>query len=134
MEFKERLKTLRKEQKLTQSDLGKILNYGYTAISNYESGRNQPSISDLKTIASYFGVSMDYLLCVNDEKHPYVERQAPEEFDELKNIYSALNVEKRATSLEFMRWLLDTQSKPAARNLRVAQETIKYRTMPSNKE
>ena len=45
MEFKDRLKALRKEKKLTQVKLGEMLNYGYTAIANYESGRNQPSIS-----------------------------------------------------------------------------------------
>ena len=74
LEFKERLKSLRKERKLTQSALGSILNYGYTAISNYESGRNEPSITDLKKIAEFFDVSMDYLLCVNDIRNPYVER------------------------------------------------------------
>ena len=47
-EFKDRLKMLRKEKKLTQVKLGEMLNYGYTAIANYESGRNQPSIPDLK--------------------------------------------------------------------------------------
>ncbi len=50
MEFKDRLKALRKEKKLTQVKLGEMLNYGYTAIANYESGRNQPSISDLKKL------------------------------------------------------------------------------------
>ena len=72
MEFKDRLKALRKEKKLTQVKLGEMLNYGYTAIANYESGRNQPSISDLKKIASIFNVSMDYLLGVNDIRYPYV--------------------------------------------------------------
>ena len=52
MEFKDRLKALRKEKKLTQVKLGEMLNYGYTAIANYESGRNQPSISDLKKMGS----------------------------------------------------------------------------------
>ena len=47
MEFKDRLKMLRKERRLTQVKLGEMLNYGYTAIANYESGRNQPSIPDL---------------------------------------------------------------------------------------
>ena len=59
-EFKDRLKMLRKEKKLTQVKLGEMLNYGYTAIANYESGRNQPSIPDLKKIASIFDVSLDY--------------------------------------------------------------------------
>ena len=45
MQFKDRLKMLRKEKKLTQVRLGKMLNYGYTAIANYESGRNNPDLS-----------------------------------------------------------------------------------------
>ena len=71
-EFKDRLKMLRKEKKLTQVKLGEMLNYGYTAIANYESGRNQPAIADLKKIASIFDVSLDYLLGVNDLRYPYL--------------------------------------------------------------
>ena len=66
MEFRERLKFLRENyyvngKKLTQTQLANILGYGYTAISNYESGRNEPSINDLKKIADFFNVSLDYL-------------------------------------------------------------------------
>lgn len=43
MEFKDRLKALRKEKKLTQVKLGEMLNYGYTAIANYES-RSKPAL------------------------------------------------------------------------------------------
>lgn len=60
--FHMRLRQLRKEKKITQTVLGKYLCYGYTAISNYESGRNQPSIEDLKKIAYFFNVSVDYLI------------------------------------------------------------------------
>ncbi len=72
MEFRERLKFLRenylvKGKKLTQTQLASILGYGYTAISNYESGRNEPSIRDLKKIADFFNVSLDYLLCNTDD-------------------------------------------------------------------
>ena len=42
MEFKDRLKALRKEKKLTQVKLGEMLNYGYTAIANYESVETSP--------------------------------------------------------------------------------------------
>ena len=62
MDFKERLKSLRKEKGITQGQLAEILNYGYTAISNYESGRNEPSIKDIKKISDFFDVSVDYLL------------------------------------------------------------------------
>lgn len=65
MDFKDRLKFLRKnyDVKLTQSMLAKELNHGYTVISNYENGRNEPSIKDLIKLADFFGVSIDYLVC-----------------------------------------------------------------------
>ncbi|MCQ4726637.1 helix-turn-helix domain-containing protein [Anaerotignum faecicola] len=60
--FAQRLKELRKEKKLTQAVLANVLEYGYTAISNYESGKNEPSYSDLVALADYFCVTTDYLL------------------------------------------------------------------------
>ena len=79
MEFRERLKFLRENyyvngKKLTQTQLANILGYGYTAISNYESGRNEPSISDLKKIADFFNVSLDYLLCTTNDPTKVGER------------------------------------------------------------
>lgn len=62
MEFHERLRMLRKKAGLTQAELAYKLDYGYTAISNYESGRNQPSISDLIRLSDEFGVTIDYLV------------------------------------------------------------------------
>lgn len=38
------------------------MGYGYTAVANYESGRNEPSIDDLIKIADFFQVSMDVLV------------------------------------------------------------------------
>ena len=131
LEFKERLKSLRKERKLTQSALGAILNYGYTAISNYESGRNEPSITDLKKIAEFFDVSMDYLLCVNDIRNPYVERDYPEQFNEFKNIYTMLDNDRRNMLDDFMRWMLDRQIKALSESkqkLKVAQDTVPYKS------
>lgn len=131
LEFKERLKSLRKERKLTQSALGAILNYGYTAISNYESGRNEPSITDLKKIAEFFDVSMDYLLCVNDIRNPYVERDYPEQFNEFKNIYTMLDNDRRNLLDDFMRWMLDRQIKALSESkqkFKVAQDTVPYKS------
>ena len=105
MEFKDRLKMLRKERRLTQVKLGEMLNYGYTAIANYESGRNQPSIPDLKKIASIFNVSMDYLLGVNDIRHPYVIDDNSAEFNEFRRRYALLSEESREMLLDYMDYL-----------------------------
>lgn len=111
MEFKDRLKELRKEKKLTQVKLGEMLSYGYTAIANYESGRNQPSIPDLKKIASIFNVSMDYLLGVNDIRHPYVIDDETAEFNEFRRRYAMLNDDSKEELMLYMEFLIDRQSR-----------------------
>ena len=69
MEFPKRLKALRKEKKLTQTKLASELHYGYTAIANYESGRNEPNIRDLTKLANILNVSIDYLVGNSDIKY-----------------------------------------------------------------
>ena len=62
MEFNEKLKNLRTERKLTQSDLGKLLCVSKMAVSHWEKGNSEPSISQLKYLAQYFDVSVDDLV------------------------------------------------------------------------
>lgn len=64
--FSKRLKELRMEKGMTQSQLGACLGYGFTAIANYESGRNEPSLRDLMRLCRVLGVSADYLLGLSD--------------------------------------------------------------------
>ena len=126
MEFKDRLKMLRKERKLTQAKLGEMLNYGYTTITNYESGRNQPSIPDLKKIASIFNVSMDYLLCVNDIRHPYVIDDETAEFNEFRRYYALLNDSSKDELMEYMRYLVYKESSmPAKKELSYGESEAK---------
>lgn len=105
MEFKERLRNLRKEKQLTQVRLSEMLNYGYTAIANYESGRNEPSITDLKKIAAIFDVSLDYLLGVSDARRPYIIDEQTLEFQEFHRRYFQLSPEKRENLLLYMKFL-----------------------------
>ena len=42
MEFKNRLKELRKEEELTQKQLAKYLNVSYRTVSSWEAGTRQP--------------------------------------------------------------------------------------------
>ena len=58
----ERIKTLRIEKNLLQKDLAKKLNLSQQTISLYESNRRQPDYLTLQNIATFFNVSVDYLL------------------------------------------------------------------------
>ena len=59
MTFNVRLKQLRQKHKLTQSELADILGLKPTAISNYESKRNEPSFDKLIALSKYFDISCE---------------------------------------------------------------------------
>ena len=57
-----KLKELRKKQKLTQEELGKIVGCSYGTIAGYEIGRYLISIPILYKICKKYKISADYLL------------------------------------------------------------------------
>ena len=57
-----RIKELRQEKKLTQSEFAEILNVSFQAVSNWERGIAPPELENLIKVASYFGVLVDDLL------------------------------------------------------------------------
>ena len=64
--FAERLRKKKKNKNINQQKLSNYLGYGYTAVANYESGRNEPAIDTLSKIAEYFDVTVDYLIGKED--------------------------------------------------------------------
>ena len=61
-----RLKEIRKAKKISQVKLAMDLSMSQNTISRYETGKREPSIEELKRIADYFNVSVDYLLGLTD--------------------------------------------------------------------
>lgn len=57
-----RLKELRLEKKLLQSDIAKIIGKKDRIVGFYESGERDPSTETLSILADFFEVSTDYLL------------------------------------------------------------------------
>ena len=60
---------LRKERKLTQDDIANLLNVKRQTYSAYERGVSVPDAYTLQKLATYFGVTTDYLLNNNEEIH-----------------------------------------------------------------
>jgi len=56
------IQELRKDKKLDQKDLAKLLNVTIGTISNYENGEHNPSYESIIILADFFDVSVDYLL------------------------------------------------------------------------
>lgn len=64
-----RLKQLRLDAGLTQSELSKILKISASAIGMYEQGRREPDYDTLMKMATYFNVSTDYLIGYSDKRN-----------------------------------------------------------------
>ena len=72
--FGEKLRLLREEQELNQTELGKLLNMTQRKVSYLERDRYEPSLQDIKAICTYFRVSADYLLGFS-KPLPYPKRK-----------------------------------------------------------
>ncbi|MBC1983448.1 helix-turn-helix domain-containing protein [Listeria booriae] len=64
------LKSLRLNARKTQEDMAKYLGITRGAYSHIENERNEPDMNTIKKLASYFDVSIDYLLGNSDSPKP----------------------------------------------------------------
>ena len=69
--YQNRLRDLREDKDLKQKDLAELLNIHQTTYSDYELGRLNIPIGVLHTLADFYRVSVDYLLCRTNVKTPY---------------------------------------------------------------
>lgn len=67
--FALRLRTLRKQAKMTQADVAQALNLHRTAYTKYETDKASPDYTCLLAIADLFHVTADYLLGNESESH-----------------------------------------------------------------
>ncbi|MBR7071963.1 MAG: helix-turn-helix transcriptional regulator [Clostridia bacterium] len=58
----EKIRNLREEKGINQTQLGKELNMTQRKISYIECGKYEPSIDDIRLFCNYFQVSSDYLI------------------------------------------------------------------------
>lgn len=63
--FAERLRELRIENGLKQSDVAQELGLSSSAIAKYEQGKNEPCLDLVIKTAEFFGVTTDYILGVD---------------------------------------------------------------------
>ncbi len=69
-----RIRDLREDNDLNQTQVAQILKVHQTTYSDYELGRLNVPVSALHTLADFYHVSVDYLLGRTDIKTPYPER------------------------------------------------------------
>ncbi len=77
--FGNRLKNLRKSRGITQSELAETLEVTQQTVGFWENGSSIPSIETVIKAAKYFGVTIDYLLCVDNR--PMIDASGLNEHD-----------------------------------------------------
>lgn len=71
--FSDRLEDLLTEREVKAKDLAKSIGVSVGILTGYKNAINAPSVSKLKKIADFFGVSTDYLLGESECKAPHDE-------------------------------------------------------------
>lgn len=112
MNFNVRLKQLRQKNKLTQGELADVLGLKPTAISNYESQRNEPSFDKLIALSKYFDVSCDYLLGVTDAYLPVGGEVLDKDIVDFFDLYQQLRPENAVELRNYVKYLLYKQKNP----------------------
>lgn len=87
-----RIKDLREDRDLRQSDLANATGIDQRTISNYETGKTSPDAYALIKLADFFDVSIDYLVCrtsvdfSSSTKREKIIDQIINDLEELKRI------------------------------------------------
>lgn len=92
-----RLKELREEFALTQTQLAKELNVTQNTISKWETNFNEPNIATLIILANFFHVTVDYLIAKDDTvitNEKEIETVTAEERELLKEIRSLTSAQQ----------------------------------------
>ena len=98
-----RIRSLRKEKHLTQSQLAEKLGIARSRISSWENGQALPELIHIKYMAMLFGVPADYIIGHSDHRYNI---KIPDylEFDLTKLNSTAINI-----LYEFYKYLLSQE-------------------------
>lgn len=98
-----RLFELRVEKGLSQRDMAKEFSISQGTYNNWENGKTQPSIEQLKQLAVFFAVSVDYLIGSADEYGGVaVESAHTEEERNLLKAFRGMDESARSALLNFL--------------------------------
>ena len=71
VDYRTRLRNIREDRDLTQSDVGKILNKSQQGYNHIEAGRAELRIDDLIKLCQFYNLSADYMIGLTNESKSY---------------------------------------------------------------
>ena len=67
MDYRTRIRSVREDRDLTQTEVGRILNKSQQGYSHIEDGRAELKIDDLIKLCRFYKVTSDYFIGLSDE-------------------------------------------------------------------
>ena len=106
--FGKKLAGLRKEKKLSQTELAKQLSTSVSVISRYERDEMTPSIDTAKKLANFLNTSVGYLLGENEQADLFKNPEMLKRFKDIlsfskekqEHIFFAVDAMIKSTKLE----------------------------------
>jgi transcriptional regulator with XRE-family HTH domain len=80
MDYRLRLRHIRKDRDFTQSKIGKVLNKSQQGYNHIETGRAELKIDDLKLLCDFYKLSADYLIGLSDEPKSVPIQKKPDSY------------------------------------------------------
>jgi len=71
MDTIDRIRSLREDNDINQSDIAKILNIGQKTYSDYETRKIRIPLDSVIILAKYYNVDMNYICGISDIKKPF---------------------------------------------------------------
>lgn len=113
--FNEKIAKLRKVKGLSQYEAADRLGFSRGKLSNYEQGSRQPDYETLKKIATFYEVSIDYLLdheIESDEQNilEYYKNKIVTEFPDIDLMFKdleSLNADQMKEVYEFIKFKMN---------------------------
>ena len=70
-DYRTRIRNIREDRDLTQSEVGKILNKSQQGYNHIEAGRAELKTDDLIKLCHFYNLSADYLIGLSNEAKSY---------------------------------------------------------------
>lgn len=100
-----RMKLLREQHNLSQTDLAKILNISRQSYNFYENEKRDPDTAMLIRIADFFNVSLDYLLGRTNDPSPLTQEKTPSYQEEVIQELEDITPEMASEVRQFISYL-----------------------------
>jgi transcriptional regulator with XRE-family HTH domain len=70
MDYRTRIRNIREDRDLTQTEIGKLLQKSQQGYNHIETGRAELKIEDLAKLCKFYNITADYFIGIIDDPKP----------------------------------------------------------------